>query len=133
MANRGHDIVKVEDTAEGLITYENGVKYGFYCMNNFGADEPIEIHMCCENGKLVFGYDDAYIYYNNGTIEEAHQDINTKEYEGGKDYWGFQHIRQIEQFYKACRGIEPLEISGEEALKTHKLIMDIYDAGKMRP
>ena len=133
MANRGHDIVKVEDTAEGLITYENGVKYGFYCMNNFGADEPIEIRMCCENGKVVFGYDDAYIYYNDGTIEEAHQDINTKEYEGGKDYWGFQHIRQIEQFYKACSGIEPLEISGEEALKTHKLIMDIYDAGKMRP
>lgn len=133
MANRGHDIVKVEDTAEGLITYENGVKYGFYCMNNFGADEPIEIRMCCENGKVVFGYDDAYIYYNDGTVEETHQEINTKEYEGGKDYWGFQHIRQIEQFYKACRRLEPLEISGEEALKTHKLIMDIYDAGKMRP
>ena len=133
MANRGHDIVKVEDTAEGLITYENGVKYGFYCMNNFGADEPIEIHMCCEKGKVVFGYDDAYIYYNDGTTEEAHQDINTKEYEGGKDYWGFQHIRQIEQFYKACKGIEPLEISGEEALRTHKLIMDIYDSGNMRP
>ncbi len=133
MANRGHEIVKVEDTAEGLITYENGTKYGFYCMNNFGADEPIEIRMCCENGKVVFGYDDAYIYYNDGTVEEAHQDVNTKEYEGGKDYWGFQHIRQIEQFYKACRGIEPLEISGEEALKTHKLVMDIYDAAKMRP
>ncbi len=133
MANRGHEIVKVEDTAEGLITYENGTKYGFYCMNNFGADEPIEIRMCCKNGKVVFGYDDAYIYYNDGTVEEAHQDVNTKEYEGGKDYWGFQHIRQIEQFYKACRGIEPLEISGEEALKTHKLVMDIYDAAKMRP
>lgn len=133
MANRGHDIVKVEDTAEGLITYENGVKYGFYCMNNFGADEPIEIRMCCENGKVVFGYDDAYIYYNDAIVEEAHQDVNTKEYEGGKDYWGFQHIRQIEQFYKACKGIEPLEISGEEALKTHKLIMDIYDKGNMRP
>ena len=133
MANRGHSIVKVEDSAEGLITYKNGVRYGFYCMNNYGCDEPIEIKLFCENGKVVFGYDDAYIYYNDGTIEEAHQDENIDKGMGGKDYWGFQHIRQIEQFYKAVRGEEPLEISGEEALKTHKLVMKLYEEGKMRP
>lgn len=132
MANRGHEIVNVEDSADGLIVYENGTKYGFYCMNNYAADEPIEIKLFCENGKVVFGYDDAYIYYNDGTIDEAHQG-ETEDYEGGKDYWGFQHIRQIEQFYNACLGAEELEISGEEALKTHKLIMDIYDFGGMRP
>ena len=132
MANRGHEIVNVEDSADGLITYENGTKYGFYCMNNYAADEPIEIKLFCEKGKVVFDYDDAYIYYNDGTIDEAHQG-ETEDYEGGKDYWGFQHIRQIEQFYNACLGVEELEISGEEALKTHKLIMDIYDCGGMRP
>jgi predicted dehydrogenase len=132
MANRGHSIVSVEDSAEGLITYENGVKYGFYCMNNYASDEPIEIRLFCENGKVRFGYDDAYITYNDGTTEEAHLD-DTVDYGGGKDYWGFQHIRQIEQFYKACLGQEELEISGEEALKTHKLIMDMYDKGGMRP
>ena len=132
MANRGHSIVKVEDSAEGLITYKNGTRYGFYCMNNYGCDEPIEIKLYCEKGKVTFGYDDAYIEYNDGRREEAHQDENTQEYEGGKDYWGFQHIRQIAQFYKACLGEEPLGISGEEALKTHKLIMEIYEKGGMR-
>ena len=130
MANRGHKIVCVEDSAEGLICYKNGVKYGFYCMNNYGCDEPIEIRLYCEKGKVVFGYDDAYITYNDGTKAEAHQDENTTEYEGGKDYWGFQHIRQIRQFYNAVWGKEPLEISGEEALKTHRLIMEIYKIGK---
>ncbi|MBO7215136.1 MAG: Gfo/Idh/MocA family oxidoreductase [Clostridia bacterium] len=130
MANRGHQAVKVEDTAEGFIKYENGAKYAFYCMNNYGKDEPIEIRMLCENGSVVFGYDDAYIYYNDGTVEEAHQNENTVEYEGGKDYWGFQHERQIRQFYKALAGLEPLDISGREALNTHRLIMDIYDIGK---
>ena len=132
MANRGHKIVDVEDSAEGLITYKNGVKYGFYCMNNYGVDEPIEIKLYCEKGKVTFGYDDAYIEYNDGSKEEAHQDENTQEYEGGKDYWGFQHIRQISQFYKACLGEERLEISGEEALKTHALIMEIYRQGGMK-
>ena len=130
MANRGHKIVDVEDSAEGLITYKNGVRYGFYCMNNYGCDEPIEIKLYCEKAKVTFGYDDAYICYNDGTVEEAHQDENTVEYEGGKDYWGFQHSRQIEQFYKACLGEETLDISGEEALKTHRLIMKIYELGK---
>ena len=132
MANRGHSIVKVEDSAEGLIVFENGVRYGFYCMNNYGCDEPIEIKLYCEKGKVTFGYDDALIEYFDGTKEEAHQDKNTQEYEGGKDYWGFQHIRQIQQFYKACLGEELLEITGEEALKTHKIIMEIYRQGGMR-
>ncbi len=131
MANRGHSIVKVEDSAEGLITYKNGTRYGFYAMNNYGVDEPIEIKLYCEKGKVVFDYDDAYIYYNDGSREEAHQDMNGMV-EGGKDYWGFQHVRQIEQFYKAVLGEEELEISGEVALKTHKLIMEIYDKGGMR-
>jgi predicted dehydrogenase len=130
MVNRFHKIVQVEDTAEGFIRYKNGTTYAFYCMNNYGTDEPIEIRLYCEKGNVIFGYDDAYIYYNDGTIEEAHQDENTVEYEGGKNYWGFQHERQISQFYKALRGEEPLDISGEEALKTHKLICDIYNIGK---
>ena len=79
---------------------------------------------------FAFGYDDAVIEYYNGEKETASQDISDEVYEGGKDYWGFQHKKQIEQFYRACLNLEPLKMSGEEALKTHKLICDIYGAGK---
>ena len=130
MANRGHETVCVEDSAEGLITFKNGVKYGFYCMNNYGCDEPIEIRLLCEKGKVTFGYDDAYIVYNDGTREEVHQSDCKVDYRSGKDYWGIHHIRQIKQFYDALLGIEPLEISGEEALKTQALISAIYEVGK---
>ena len=71
-------------------------------------------------------------YLCEGCVEEAHQAENTEEYDGGKDYWGFQHVRQIEQFYKACQGVEELEISAREALKTHKLVCEIYKQGKKR-
>lgn len=132
MANRGHKAVDVEDSAEGLITFKNGVRYGFYCMNNYGCDEPIEIRLYCERGKAVFGYDDALITYNDGTVETAHQDEDRLTYKGGKDYWGIHHVKQIRQFYNALLGKEKLEISGEEALKTHKLIMDIYATGRAK-
>ena len=132
MHNRGHQKVNVEDTAEGLITYKNGTRYSFYCMNNYASDEPIEIKMVCENGKVTFGYHDAIIKYNDGTEEEAHEE-QVKKADGGKDYWGSWHIRQIRQYYNALQGKEPLEISGKEALKIHKLIMELYDKGGMRP
>ena len=130
MANRGHKIVKVEDSAEGLIEYENGVKYGFYCMNNYGCDEPIEIRFMCEGGNVIFGYNDAVIEYKDGEREEIHDDYTSSEVEGAKDYWGDNHVRQIAQFYSAVRGECELEISGKEALKTHKLVMQLYDIGK---
>ena len=131
MHNRGHQKVNVEDTAEGYIIYKNGAKYAFYCMNNYACDEPIEIRMVCENAKVTFGYHDAHIVYNDGTEETAHEE-QVKKADGGKDYWGSWHIRQIRQFYNAMQGKEPLEISGEEALNTHKLIMELYDKGGMR-
>ena len=130
MANRGHKLVDVEDSAEGLVTFKNGVKYGFYCMNNYGCDEPIEIRLYCEKGRVIFGYDDATITYNDGTVETAHQDENKLSYKGGKDYWGIHHVKQIRQFYDALLGRAELEISGKEALKTHELIMNIYKIGR---
>lgn len=132
MENRGHKKVFVEDSAEGLIKYKGGAVYGFWCMNNYGCDEPIEIRLFCENGKAILNYNDAYVTYNDGTKEEAHPDIVKHDYGGGKDYWGSMHIIQIKQFYRSCLGLEELEISGERALKTHKLICDIYDKGGMR-
>ena len=133
MENRGHKKVFVEDSAEGLVKYKNGTTYGFWCMNNYGCDEPIEIRFFCENGKVLLTYDDAYIKYNDGTTEEAHKDESLKSYGAGhKDYWGSTHIIQIKQFYRACLGLEELDISGECALKTHKLICELYDNGGMK-
>ncbi len=132
MANRFHRSVSVEDSAEGLVVYENGTRYGFWCMNNYGCDEPIEIKLLCERGKVTFGYTDAIIKYSDGTTEEAHEDTSTNLSYEGKSYWGVWHINQIKQFYEACLKNLPLEISGEEALKTHKLIMQIYEQGGMK-
>ena len=130
MSNRQHPTIKVEDTAEGLVLYENGVRYSFFATNNYGIDEPIEIKLHCEKGDVTFNYNDAYIVYKNGEKEEAHQHT-TATYKWSMDYWGIQHVTQIEQFYKACLGLEPLDLSGEEALKTHKLICEIYKQGKL--
>lgn len=134
IANRNHKIIEVEDSAEGLIKYENGTLYAFYCMNNYAVNEPIEIMLQCEKGKVILTYENAYIYYSDGTKESivANADEDKKFYgEDVVDYWGFAHLKQIKNFYGAVLGTEELLISGEEALKIQKIICSIYESGKL--
>lgn len=130
LANRGHSIMEVDDTGEGLINYQNGATLSFWAMNNYGVDEPIEIRLLCENGKVVMSYDDATITFNDGTVLTASTDDSNIYYEGGKDYWGFQHIRQIADFYDSVENNREPSISGAEALKIQKLICAIYQSGR---
>jgi hypothetical protein len=51
----------VEDSAEGLIKYENGVLLSFFAMNNYLINEPIEIRLYCENGTAKLSYTEAEI------------------------------------------------------------------------
>ena len=131
--NRHHEIMIVEDSAEGLIEYENGCLFGFYAMNNYFVDEPIEIRLVCENGTATLSYDEAVINYNDGTVETVkNQPQKIVSYTGGKPYWGYQHAVQIDQFYRSVVGLEPLQISGREALKIQKIICDIYENNDTR-
>ena len=99
-------------------------------MNNYGCDEPIEIRLLCENGKAVMSYDDAVITFNDGTVLSTKQQPDGIYYEGGKDYWGFRHIRQIADFYDAVENDRQPAISGKEALKIQKIICAVYESGK---
>ena len=79
------------------------------------------------DANAIFSYDKAVIKYFDGTTETVYN--NTDDcinYSGGKEYWGFKHNIQIEQFYRSILGLEELEISGKEALKIQKIICDIY-------
>ena len=128
--NRGHEIMEVDDTGEGIVRYRGGATLSFWAMNNYGCDEPIEIRMLCENGKVYMSYDDARIEFNDGTVLSTKQSAGDIYYENGKDYWGFQHIREIADFYEAVEKDREPFISGEEALKIQKLICAIYESGQ---
>jgi len=130
LSNRGHSIMEVDDTAEGFVKYKGGATLAFWAMNNYGCDEPIEIRLFCENGKVIMVYDKAKIITNDGQHFCAQTSIDPNViYENGKDYWGFQHIREIADFYDAVENGREPAISGREALKIQKLICEIYEKG----
>ena len=127
---RNHPTIEVEDVAEGMARFANGTLYHFWYTINYGRDEPIDIRMVCEKGTVLLEYNDAVIKYSDGTIEENHRDLKPTK---GKDYWGNMHANQISNFYGACLGLEKLDIDGEEALKTHRVVCAMYDQGGLKP
>ena len=125
MANRHHPGVDVEDSAEGLVIYKNGVRYAFYCMNTAETDIPIEIRLTCEAGEVVMNYDRAEIRYRDGHSEtvEAPAGFGTRPA-------CFDEL--VSSFYRACRGEGELAVSAESTLATHRLVYALYDDARAR-
>ncbi len=131
IANRNHKNMLVEDSAEGIIKYDNGTLYSFWAMNNYIVDEPIEIRLVCENGKAIVSYNDAKITLNDGTILTSKQDNTLKaKYSDQKEYWGFQHFNQINDFYLSILENRKPEINCTDAYETQKIVCAIYESAK---
>lgn len=132
ISNRAHKQIEVEDCAEGVIKYKNGVVAGFHTINYYTYDAPVEIELHCENGVAKMVADKATITLNDGRMFIADNNPNeTFSYgDGSKGYWGVSHVKQIKNFYDALQQNVQPEITGEIALKTQKLICGIYESGK---
>lgn len=132
ISNRFHPQVEVEDCAEGVVVYKNGVSTLFYTTINYSYDTPVELELHCEKGLAKLVADKAVIKFNDG--REVSADIDENEVmdygDGVKSYWGISHYKQIRAFYESlARGEKPF-IDGTEARKTQEMVCAIYRSGK---
>ncbi|MGZ9586047.1 Gfo/Idh/MocA family protein [Paenibacillus marinisediminis] len=132
ISNRTHEHIEVEDCAEGIISFKNGVAASFYTMTYHSCDAPVEIELHCENGYARVYGDRGTVEYHNGTTLSADKDPNeTMDYGAGvKQYWGISHSKQIKDFYHSIDTGKKAAIDGYEAIKTQKLVAGIYESGK---
>ena len=132
IANRAHEKIEVEDMAEGVIKYKNGVVAGFYTINYYTYDAPVEIELHCEKGVVKITADRSHIKFFDGRELIADKNPNeTFDYgNGAKGYWGVNHIKQISNYYKCLLDGTKPDITGDEAIKTQRMICAIYESGK---
>lgn len=133
IANRRHKgLIEVEDCADGVIVFKNGVNASFWCMNYFSKDSNVEIELDCENGTVKMEAETSTVTLNDGRVFIAKPDpADTFDYGGGPSYWGASHLKQIDDFYDALGNNETPTINGELILNTaHKMIMSLYKSGK---
>jgi len=134
ISNRAHERIEVEDSAEGVIKYKNGVVTGFYTVNYYSYDAPVEIEIDCEKGLVKLVSDKATIRFNDGKEISADRDprMQMTYGEGVKSYWGVSHLKQIKDYYEALTNGNSPAIDGKEARKTQQMICAIYQSGKER-
>lgn len=140
IANRNHhdlhntigDLIDVEDCADGLIAFKDGIKASFWCMNYYSHDAQVEIEVACENGIAKITAEEGKVTFYDGREMIARPDPNDVfDYGGGPSYWGASHTKQITDFYDALSEGRQPEITGQLILETtHKLIMGLYESGK---
>jgi predicted dehydrogenase len=133
-SRRMHRLIEVEDLAEGVIKFKKGAYICFYLMNFYSFDADPEIEIDCENGRAKIIKDSARIsFYNGKELKAGPKPAEYIDYgENRKDYWGFCHWIQIKEFYKALRENREPEVNGEEALKTQKIVWNIYKSARER-
>lgn len=134
ISNRAHAKIEVEDAAEGVIKYRNGVVTAFNAINYYSHDAPIEIEVDCENGLVKMVADKATIEFHDGrTLIADNNPLEEFDYTtGAKNYWGVSHVKQINDFYDSLNEGKQPEITGATALKTQEMIMKIYESGKKK-
>ncbi len=130
IANRGHAKIDVEDTAEGVIRFDNGMLANFHAINYYTYDAEVFIEFHCENGIATLVADRADIKLNDGRVFTAVQPDEDFGYGNVKSYWGVNHCKQINNFYECLDSGEAMFIPVESAYETMEMICAIYKSGK---
>ncbi len=129
VSHRGNTVVEVEDTAEGIVKFENGTNVMFYFSNNCPRSVNIQVELFCEKGVISILGANATATYDDGTVEESYNDADLEN--PGKAVYGVGHFAQITEYY--TEGAEDkVRKTLEEALKAQKLLEDIYNSAGIK-
>ncbi len=131
LSNRFHASIQVEDCAEGVISYTNGVKASFYTMNYYSYDAPVEIELHCEKGTIKLVGEKATITFQDGRqlIADRNPD-EFMDYGFVKQYWGVSHRKEIEDLYHCLQTGETPHNTADEVIETQKLVCAIYQSSR---
>lgn len=129
--NRTHRLIHVDDCAEGLITYESGVRASFFAINYYTCDAPVEIELHCERGVARLVGEKATLTFEDGRTFIADRNPHeTFDFGDVRQYWGVGHMKEIANFYSSLAAGETPRNTADEVMSTQDLICAIYECGK---
>ena len=120
-------VVETEDTADALITFQNGARAVFFATLCQAGNDPIEIVLHCEGGKIVLG--EQLRVSIDGEEVKIHEIVRPT---GKKSYWGSSHQAIIRDFYESIAQNRPFAVNADEALPSVLLTDGIYRAAGRR-
>ena len=134
ISNRMHEVVDIEDCADGVIKFRKGSYVCFYLINFYSYDDDVKLELDCQKGRVNMVKDAAWIrFHKGGSVSASPRKNEYIDYgDGVRDYWGFCHYNQIREFYDALRHGRTPAISGVDGLKTQRIIWAIYESSRRK-
>lgn len=125
-SNHGHKgVIEVEDTCEGLIEFEGGVRGNFYATNAFIGASRTAIFIKTKNHRLEVR--NSLLYVDDKLVEESEAEAYL-----GKEVYGNGHPTLIKKFYDAILTGGEMPVSTESAEWSVKVLLTAYESGGQR-
>ena len=122
ISNKSLPSIEVEDTADAVIEFENGVRATFFATNASGANAPFFL-------EADFG--DSCLRYADGMLWQISADCaqileRDARLTGEKSYWGVGHEAVIRKFYSelACGGDDFVHL--DDVIPTMLALFEFY-------
>ena len=113
-------VIETEDTADALLTFDNGVTATFYATLCNGVNSPVYLDLIFDDARVTM---DDVITVIRGADREV---ISFEKRKAAVDYWGSGHNRLISEFYGAIRAGKPFAIDGEAGKRAVEIVDRIY-------
>lgn len=117
------DAIEVEDTAEMVLTHENGARTVFYATLANVVNAPVAIDIVTENATLSLR-GALTVTWADGRMETVTEQALAA---GERSYWGVSHELLIRDFYSTLAAGAGFWIDPAEARKSFDIIQDVYD------
>lgn len=118
--------IEVEDEADAVIQFSNGVNYAFFACNYYTSNSPIRIEFDFEHGKAMLTESEVLISLEGHEPYTVYPAAGKNTSDVG--YWGNYHAIQIEEYYRALDAGTPVPFAGEDATQTLEIVLGIYQS-----
>ena len=112
-------IIEVEDTCEGVITFESGMRANFYATTAADGYDDTSVVIRTENHKIILDLP-------NVTVDGVMTSYENDTHYVGKRCYGNGHVQLIARFYDALKNGNPMPVSAESAQYALKIILAAY-------
>lgn len=120
-SNHTHkSVIEVEDTAEGIITFEGGERANFYFTTTASGADSTSLIFNTENHKVEIKGN--YVFLDDSLVDDNRFNSNFV----GKACYGNSHGIIIDAFYEALSNNLPMPVSAEDAKWALKILLSSY-------
>ncbi len=115
-------VVDVEDTAQLVLDHAGGARSVFFATLAHVVDAPVTLDLIGEHATARLR-GDLTVSWSDGRTELVSERTATQT---GRAYWGVSHELLINDFYARLTDPDPFWIGPAEALKSLRIITDLY-------